>query len=255
MAREHPVAPAPSTTAPKHVTASLHSEATTLKPGTTAWVAVDFKIEKGWHLYWNGLNDSGSAPQVKWKLPPGFKAGEMLWPAPTRHISPGDVLDHIYENGLVLLTPISVPADAALGTVTLTAESVCVVCREACVLETPSVSIQLEVSSHEPTLRTDDPTTSDARKALPKPLKDCPDITARVDHGHLVISAPGATMISYFPTLESATTPDLIHEGEGRGPRLTVTVKPDAAVHGIVTATYPKPKESTSAWIEIPQKP
>ena len=45
-------------------------------------------------------------------LPAGYKAGEMLWPAPARHVSNGGLLDHVYEGRAMILLPVEVPADA-----------------------------------------------------------------------------------------------------------------------------------------------
>ena len=57
-------------------------------PGRTQDVGISFDIAEGWHLYGNGASDTGYAPQIRLELPPGFTAGEILWPAPHRKTWP-----------------------------------------------------------------------------------------------------------------------------------------------------------------------
>src|SRR3954471_8284361 len=112
---------------------SLVSERTALVPGETNWLGVQFDIQDGWHLYWNGQNDAGSPPEVTIELPAGYTKGDLLWPAPKRHISDGPILDHIYEKRVVLLLPVKAPADATPGTpVTLKVSATWIVCKSAC---------------------------------------------------------------------------------------------------------------------------
>jgi hypothetical protein len=85
-----------------HATPEIILEDDAIAPGGTTWIGVRFKIENGWHLYWNGRNDSGSPPSFAGELPAGYTLGEWLWPAPKRHIAPGDILDHIYEDSVLL---------------------------------------------------------------------------------------------------------------------------------------------------------
>src|SRR5437867_11935695 len=67
---------------PEHARAGLISESTRLIPGETQWLALDFEIDDGWHLYWEGTNDSGFPPKLNATAPSGYRIGEMLWPAP-----------------------------------------------------------------------------------------------------------------------------------------------------------------------------
>src|SRR5688500_16365085 len=81
-------APAPAAAADTvktaNVTARLVSERIALKPGATAWVALQLEIRPGWHTYWVNPGDAGEKTSLTWRLPPGFVAGEIHWPAPRR---------------------------------------------------------------------------------------------------------------------------------------------------------------------------
>ncbi|MEO1318875.1 MAG: protein-disulfide reductase DsbD domain-containing protein, partial [Pseudomonadota bacterium] len=68
---------------------SLIAEQDTVRPGQTLLLGLHFELEDGWHIYWDGFNDTGFPPMVEWSLPEGVSVGPMLWPAPERYISPG----------------------------------------------------------------------------------------------------------------------------------------------------------------------
>src|SRR5260370_8572949 len=62
--------------------ARLVSEVSAIGPGQSFWVALEFDIRDGWHTYWRNPGDSGQATTLKWQLPPGFMAGEILRTTP-----------------------------------------------------------------------------------------------------------------------------------------------------------------------------
>ena len=122
------------------------AERDALTPGDTLILGVSFTIEKDWHLYGNAANDTGYPIHVTPKLPPGYVALDLLWPAPKRHISPGDILDHVYEERVTLLLPVVVPADARIGDrVELKAHLDWLVCRDLCLPESADVAVRLPV--------------------------------------------------------------------------------------------------------------
>src|SRR6202042_1445837 len=65
-----------------NVKAHLVSEVSSIAPGQSFWVALEFNIRDGWHTYWRNPGDSGQATSLKWQLPPGFTAGDIVWTAP-----------------------------------------------------------------------------------------------------------------------------------------------------------------------------
>src|SRR5205823_7777760 len=65
-----------------HVDAELISENATIVPGQPLTVALRLRIEDGWHTYWRNPGDSGLPTTLDWKLPAGFRAAPIEWPAP-----------------------------------------------------------------------------------------------------------------------------------------------------------------------------
>ena len=119
----------------------------TFVPDETAWIAIRFKPSRGWHTYWRYAGDVGSAPSVVWNLPPGWKAGEIVWPTPHRMSSP-PLASYGYKRELVLATPIEVPRTARVGsTVSIAGRITWVVCDEECVSDEVDLSVARPVAA------------------------------------------------------------------------------------------------------------
>jgi DsbC/DsbD-like thiol-disulfide interchange protein len=113
---------------------SVMGNVSAVKPGDSFMVGVMLKIDSGWHIYWKTPGDSGLPTKVTLDLPEGFSAGEVEYPVPTRQEQPGDVVNNIYEDQVMLLVPVSVGKDVAVGqNVTITAHVKWLVCQEECV--------------------------------------------------------------------------------------------------------------------------
>lgn len=218
----------------EHARARLVSEHTSLVAGETARLGIAFDIDPGWHLYWDGLNDSGFAPQMSLKLPEGFKARPLLWPAPKRYFPSDGILDHVYFNHVLLILPIDVSGEVPPGhTVRIEADLEWLVCKEECIPGGAKVSIELPVKPRgdnvEPSAEAAmfKAATERVPKALPKPLPQW--LTVRMDERSLEVLATGATFIAFYPYEKCQRPIDLIREGEVRGERLHVKFdKPDA---------------------------
>jgi len=151
----------------RHVTADLFAATSAAAPGKTLTVAIRERMEPGWHTYWANPGDSGEPTSIEWSLPGGLKAGPILWPLP--HIIPvGPLVEYGYDDEVLLLTEIQVPADAA-GSIKLAAKVSYLVCKDICVPEDSHVELTLPVAN--------DAAPSGfaaeiekAKAALPKPL-------------------------------------------------------------------------------------
>src|SRR5688572_21427366 len=118
-----------------HVEAELVAAREAVVPGERFTVALRLRMDERWHTYWHNPGDSGLATTLAWQLPPGFKAGEIQWPAPMR-IDTGPLTTYGYENEVLLLTEMEAPGDLVAGTpVTLRARGDWLVCREVCIPE------------------------------------------------------------------------------------------------------------------------
>src|SRR5262245_56125414 len=54
-----------------HVQVALVADTTSMQPGSDLHVGLRFAPERGWHVYWRNPGDSGEAPRLTWRLPPG----------------------------------------------------------------------------------------------------------------------------------------------------------------------------------------
>ena len=73
------------------VEAKLLADTTTVVPGQSFSAGLLLKMVPGWHTYWQFPGDAGIPTEMKWKLPPGWKAGPMQWPVPLKLREPGDI--------------------------------------------------------------------------------------------------------------------------------------------------------------------
>ncbi len=232
-----------------HAKARLIAEFARVMPGSTAWFGLDFEIDAGWHLYWNGVNDSGFAPKLNAKVSPGCKVGDLVWPAPHRLINPGNILDHIYEKHVTLLFPIEVPKDAKPGQeLTIQASPEWLVCHEVCLPGNADLTLKVQVAEvGEKPARTPDGTLFTlARQRVPQPLaKETPAISISVKDDRATLTAKGAASIAFYPSLDCVSLPSLIKEGEKKGDRLTLSFEAQPGkkpmLRGVVEA---KPSES-----------
>ena len=76
------VAQAQPLTAERMVDVGLHSSRAAIAPGERFTVVLRETMREGWHTYWINPGDSGEPTSLTWRLPAGFHAGEIQWPAP-----------------------------------------------------------------------------------------------------------------------------------------------------------------------------
>src|SRR6516162_9906984 len=105
------------------VRAELVAETTSLAPASTLWVDLHLAIKPGWHVYWRNPGDSGLPTTIDWRLPSGFSAGNISWPAPEHFVKNG-VGNYGYAGSADLLVPITAPKELTAGeTAALKAEA------------------------------------------------------------------------------------------------------------------------------------
>src|SRR5438034_875966 len=116
------------------------------RPGETIWAGLHLHMAPKWHTYWENGGDSGAATKIDWTLPAGITAGDILWPVPEKYLSAG-LITYVYHNDVVLLIPLSIPANAPAGTVELKAKASWLECAELCVAANAQVSAKLTLGS------------------------------------------------------------------------------------------------------------
>jgi hypothetical protein len=169
----------------------------------------------GWHFYWDGRNDSGFAPRQKLVLPEGWTAGPLQWPTPERLVSPGDILDHVYHDEVVMLQEITAPRDAAGGPRELRADWQWLTCKDSCVPGRDSLAVAVTV---DPTgAAAPSPALAAARARLPQPLP-AGLVTTTWDGGVLRIARQAGTpggRLTFMPAVDCAELADLLNDGQG----------------------------------------
>jgi thiol:disulfide interchange protein len=189
-----------------NVKAQLVSEVSAIAPGQSFWVALEFTIRDGWHTYWRNPGDSGQATTLKWQLPPGFTAGDIVWTTPHRFEIP-PLVNYGYSKHAVHLINVTAPKELAVGTsVVLSAKAAWLVCSDVCIPEDGDLQLKLPVGGQSGGV---DPTATAlfaaARSEVPS--AQLAATTARIQDGQLVIALGkewGATLpqikaLEFFP--------------------------------------------------------
>ena len=103
-----------------------------LYPGGQNQAGLYFKLEPGWHVYWQNPGDSGEPPHIQWTLPKGITASALQFPAPKR-LPLGPLMDFGYENEVLFPFSLDVATSAKPGPAFLHAKVDWLVCRDVCI--------------------------------------------------------------------------------------------------------------------------
>ena len=123
---------------------------TSAPAGGRVWLGLEQRLAPHWHTYWLNPGDSGQATTIRWSLPEGAQAGPILWPTP-RRIDVGPITNHGYDNQALLLTELTLPAQARPGQrLTVQADVNWLVCREECIPQEATLSLDVTVSAPGP---------------------------------------------------------------------------------------------------------
>jgi thiol:disulfide interchange protein/DsbC/DsbD-like thiol-disulfide interchange protein len=195
-----------SVVATDNVKAHLVSEVSAVAPGQSFWVALELNIRDGWHTYWRNPGDSGQATTLKWQLPPGFTAGDIVWATPHRFEIP-PLVNYGYAKHAVHLVNITAPKDLQAGTaIVLAAKAGWLVCSDVCIPEDAQLQLKLPVSASSGAIDAADAGLfTAARGELPS--AQLAPTTARIQGDKLVIALGkdwGATLpqiksLAFFP--------------------------------------------------------
>ena len=130
-------------------TVELVTDLVTVPAGSTVQAGVLFKIKPKWHIYWKEPGDSGLPTRVKFILPEGSTAGELLWPTHERFVLPGDIKGNGYSNEVLLWAPISV-APTATTPFPIQAEVTWLNCSDdVCVREKKRLSKEIAIGAEQ----------------------------------------------------------------------------------------------------------
>jgi thiol:disulfide interchange protein DsbD len=137
------------------VRAELLADTNSIVPGKPFIIGLMLRMAPGWHTYWKFSGDAGLPTELKWKLPPGWKIGEIQWPIPLKTIDPGDIETYGYENEVLLMQEVTSPSNINTSSVQLTAEANWLVCEKICVPGSATLQLDLPVASSNQPANTD----------------------------------------------------------------------------------------------------
>lgn len=185
------------TGAPK-TKASLVSEVKSIAPEKSFSVALKLEHPGGWHSYYQNSGGVEEAPAIRWTLPDGFKAGPIQWPVPS--VKDGFFgKSYVFDGSPVFLVDISAPTTLESGgTVTLKADATWQICKESCINEEQSFTLNLSVGPN-PEKATEHASLFEQARASQAAVKtdwkfsatsDGGDVILRVETGAALAEAP-----------------------------------------------------------------
>jgi thiol:disulfide interchange protein len=129
------------------VKAELLADTNAVVPGKPFTIGLLLRMAPHWHTYWKFSGDAGIPTELKWKLPPGWKAGEIQWPIPLKTIDPGDIQTYGYQDEVLLMQEITPPAKIDNSPVKLSADATWLVCEKICIPGNASLQLELPKST------------------------------------------------------------------------------------------------------------
>ena len=133
----------------------LLADTNAVVPGKPFTVGVLLRMAPGWHTYWKFSGDAGLPTELKWKLPPGWKVGDIQWPIPLKTIDPGDIETYGYENEVLLMQDITPPSKLDGSSARLSTEANWLVCEKICIPGGATLQLDLPVASTSEQANTD----------------------------------------------------------------------------------------------------
>ena len=137
------------------VRAELLADTNAVVPGKPFTVGLLLQMASGWHTYWKFSGDAGLPTELKWKLPSGWKIGEIQWPIPLKTIDPGDIETYGYTNEVLLMQEITPPSKLDDSSAKLSTEANWLVCEKICIPGSATLQLDLPVASTNQPANTD----------------------------------------------------------------------------------------------------
>ena len=129
------------------VRAELLADTKAIVPGKPITVGLLLRMAPGWHTYWKFSGDAGLPTELNWKLPPGWKVGDIQWPIPLKTIDPGDIETYGYQDEVLLMQKITSPLKPDVSSVQLAAEANWLVCEKICIPGSATLRLDLPLAS------------------------------------------------------------------------------------------------------------
>ncbi len=251
--------------AESRVSVQLFTDADPIGPGRTFHIAVQFEIDKHWHMYWKNPGEGAIPPTIKVTTPPGYVTSGVLWPRPVAVTTPQGQ-EYSYFDEVVLFVPITAPTSLADATVTMQVDMRWSVCRRLCLLGSATRDITITTSSRPDADGGTNARLAAFKKRLPKPLAELKGAEIAFDRSKLTLTGPAgnATRAAFFgvdgPGVEFGTAEVTVGHGRFRVV-VPVALEPlnaggrTMAVGGLVTLGEAADDPSYDFVIESDDKP
>lgn len=195
-------------------------------PGDSGLLALEIKIDEDWHIYWPGVSDSGFGISLDLRSSGPLTLDDPIWPTPKRHILPGEILDHVYEDTVMVLVPFQINADAEPELpIFFDVDAEFLVCSSICLPgkanASTSASVVDETVNKDQT--PDHDTITSAYQHRPRRFNpNAQDVRVQWIADAAAIMFRDATKIEFFPSKECTTLANPIADGTTNSNRLVI---------------------------------
>jgi len=245
------------------VQARLLADATAVVPGKPFTVGLLLHMVPNWHTYWKFPGDAGIPTEIKWKLPDGWRVGEIQWPIPLKLTEPGDIQIYGYHEEVLLLQEVTPAASLKDSNVQLAAEASWLVCEKICIPGSANLKLDLPVAAQ--SASANEEIFSRYRRSLPQnwPTGEVARATWQREGAELRLAVESAALANYpaadfFPLPENNVVVGHVKTERGPGGKTTFRVpietadKNLSALDGIVVFGHNENGAGRNAWSQSP---
>ena len=242
------------------VQARLLADATAVVPGKPFTVGLLLHMVPNWHTYWKFPGDAGIPTEIKWKLPDGWRVGEIQWPIPLKLTEPGDIQIYGYHDEVLLLQEVTPPASLKDSNVQLAAEASWLVCEKICIPGSANLKLDLPVAAQ--SASANEEIFSRYRRSLPQnwPKGEVARATWQREGAELRLAVESAALANYpaadfFPLPENNVVVGHVKTERGPSGKTTFRVpietadKNLSALDGIVVFGQNENGAGRNAWL------
>ncbi|MES2708349.1 MAG: protein-disulfide reductase DsbD domain-containing protein [Verrucomicrobiota bacterium] len=108
----------------------LVSDVTAIQPGAVFHIGLWIQHDFGYHTYWSNPGIAGVPTHLTPELPPGFTAGNMIYPPPDK-VRMAGLRVHGYERDVLVALPVTAPKEVS-APVTIKTKASWMCCRTTC---------------------------------------------------------------------------------------------------------------------------
>ena len=216
------------------VEARLLADVAGVTPGQPFTAGLLLKMAPGWHTYWQFPGDAGIPTEIKWQLPPGWKAGPIQWPVPLKLSEPGDIQIYGYHDEVLLLVQLTPPPKIDTASAHLAAEASWLVCEKICIPGGAKLQLDLPVGS--PSTPANTELFAKYRERLPRSLPSSARTALQWSRNEkefrLTIadrSLAQSTTVDFYPLPESSAVIGHPHRQQGPDGSIVFTIPIESA--------------------------